>query len=500
MVRLSELVERLGGACEPAAVGSRDPVVRDVDLDSRRVERGTLFAALPGTSRHGGEFVSQALQRGAVAVLSPRPLTLAPAATERPNWVHPQARRVAGEAAAVVHGRPSHELSVVGITGTNGKSTVLHLTAELLRQDGRRPGVAGTVAVELWNDERREATHTTPDGPELQRLCKRNLELGGDAFVLEVSSHALDQERLAGIELDVAVYTNLSRDHLDYHPSMDAYASAKERIFAHLVAGGTAVVNADDAQAARMIRAARARGARVVTYGIGSRADLSADRLEVDERGTHLFLEGMGIPWTGLYLPLLGRHNVENALAALAAVLRLGASPAHAVRGLATISSPRGRLEEVDVGGRGFRVFVDYAHTPDALERVLDTLRQLLGSLGEERRLLCVFGCGGGRDAEKRHPMGAAVALRADVALVTSDNPRDEDPAAITADVVRGMQSGRAEVVVEPDRRSAIREALRRARPGDVVLIAGKGHERWQLLRGKKFPFDDVAVAREELP
>ena len=493
MVRLSDLVGRLGGACEGAA----DPLVLDVDLDSRRVRAGTLFAALPGGARDGGEFVPQALERGAVAVLSARRLATP---DERPNWVHPEARRVAGEAAAVVHGHPSRGQGVVGITGTNGKSTVLHMTAQLLRHCGRRPGVSGTVGIELWGDGPREATHTTPDATELQRLCRRNLELGGDAFVLEVSSHALDQERIAGLELDVAVYTNLSRDHLDYHPTMDAYAAAKERIFAHLAPGGSAVVNLDDGHAERMIRAARASGARVVTYGIGSRADLRADRLEIGEQGIHLFLEGMGIPRTGFFLPLLGRHDVENALAALAAVLRLGASPSHAVRGLAAISTPRGRLEEVATGGRGFRVFVDYAHTPDALERVLDALRRLPAPPGGARRVLCVFGCGGGRDAEKRAPMGAAVARAADVAIVTDDNPRDEEPAAIAAEILRGMASGSAEVVVEPDRRNAIREALRRARPGDLVLIAGKGHERWQWSRGRKLPFDDVAVAREELP
>ncbi len=502
MVLLSELVRRYGGAADPSA----DPVLTDVHIDSRRVGAGELFCALPGQSVDGASFASAAVRRGAAAVLSAVPLGL-----DATNWVHPQARRVTGLAAGAVHGDPSQALDVVGITGTNGKSTVAHLTGALLEGLGRTPAVIGTIEYRLAGGEVHEATHTTPDATELQRLCRRHLELGGDAFVLEASSHALDQERLSGLALDVAVFTNLGHDHLDYHPDIEAYAAAKARLFAHLApkkgSPPAAVVHADDAHAGRMIEAARAAGAEVVTYGIGSRADLRASRLVVGDRGTHLFLEGMGIPQTGYFLPLVGRHNVENALAALAVVLQLGASATHALDALASISPPPGRLEPVPTGSAGFRVFVDYAHTPDALERVLGTLRELLAAPGEEPRataragrLLCVFGSGGDRDVEKRQPMGEAAGRLADIVFVTSDNPRTEEPQAIVDEVLRGAQRGSAEVIAEVDRRTAIRRALREARSGDVVLIAGKGHESWQWQHGRKLPFDDRLVVREELP
>jgi UDP-N-acetylmuramoyl-L-alanyl-D-glutamate--2,6-diaminopimelate ligase len=370
--------------------------------------------------------------------------------------------------------------------------------------------VLGTVEYRLWNAPALPSSHTTPDAPELVRLARRNLELGGDAIALEASSHALDQERLAGLALDAAIFTNLGRDHLDYHADLEAYARAKERIFEHLKAGGAALINADDPASERMRRAAERNGARVLTYGTRSHADLSATLDAVGPSGTTLFLAGMGIPRTGFFLPLVGRHNVENALAALAAVLFLGASPETAVAGLASLTAPRGRLEPVDTGRRGFRVFVDYAHTPDALERVLATLREILPgaartpSAGDAARILCVFGCGGNRDREKRAPMGAAVARHADRAWITSDNPRDEDPRAIIEDILPGFAHGRVTVTggaveIEPDRRKAIARALAEARAGDIVLIAGKGHEAWQQVRDERLPFEDPRVVLEEL-
>lgn len=496
MVRLGELVASLGGSCERLEA---EPEILDVHLDSRRARPGTLFAALRGSRTDGARFVADACQRGASAVLSPTPLA---AADERrcARWIHPDARGVAGRAAAIVYGRPAADVPVIGVTGTNGKTTVAHLIGELLAHEGRRPAVLGTVGHRLWGEEL-PATHTTPDATELQRLCRRHRDLGGDAIVLEASSHALDQERLAGLELDVAVFTNLTRDHLDYHHDMETYAAAKARIFAYLRPGGTAVVNADDAWAQHMADAARGSGARVVTFGIGSRADLRADRPSGGRQGTHLFLEGMGVPRIGLNLPLFGRHNVENALAAMAAILSLGASPSRVLEGLAAVSPPPGRLETIDTGGRGFRIFVDYAHTPDALGRVLSALGDLLAedAGSKQGRLLCVFGCGGERDRDKRAPMGATVAALSDVAVVTSDNPRGEDPEAILNDVLAGMRQGRAEVLAELDRRTAIRRALELARPGDVVLIAGKGHETWQQFSDRRLPFDDRTVAREEM-
>jgi len=491
-MKLAQLVGALGGSLE----GAGDVEIHDVHLDSRQVEAGALFAALPGTRGDGAAHAREAVRRGAAAVLSPRPIEPVPGAA---LWTHPEARRVAGAGASLVHGEPARAQRVIGVTGTNGKSTVAHLAGGLLARTGFHPAVIGTVEVQLWGATPRPSTHTTPDAPELARLARENLRLGGDALALEVSSHALDQERLAGFPLDVAVFTNLGRDHLDYHSDLESYARAKERIFENLKAGGAAVINADDPAFERMRRAAERNGARVFTYGTRSHADLSATLVAVDPSGTTMFLEGMGIPRTGLFLPLVGRHNVENTLAALAAVLFLGASPTAAAAGLASLTAPRGRLEPVDTGARGFRVFIDYAHTPDALDRVLGMLRELDAAPAPRARLLCVFGCGGNRDREKRAPMGRAVARHADLAWVTSDNPRDEEPLAIIDDILPGFEGGRATVRVEPDRRKAIACALAEARAGDIVLVAGKGHEAWQQVRARRVPFEDRRVVQETL-
>lgn len=496
--RLSTLVGRLGGTCTPA-FDVRDPEIRDVELDSRLVNRDSLFCALPGTQVDGARFVPNALANGATAVLAPHG-DHEFSTDVNSLWIHPQATRIAGEAAALVH-RPTKRPKLVAITGTNGKSTVAHLVRELLRGSGFTPGLVGTIEVDLAGADSRASSMTTPNAPTLHRLVKKHVDGGGDALVLEASSHALDQERLAGLELDVAVFTNLTRDHLDYHSSFESYAEAKAKIFTCLGPEGVAIVNADDAWGEFMARRARDHGARVVTFGTGSSVDLRASRRSVGPEGTQLFLEGMGIPWTGLISPLVGQHNVENALAALSAVLTLGVSSQHALRGLTTIPSPPGRLERVDTGDRGVHVFVDYAHTPDALDRILVTLRGLLDRAGRGR-LLLVFGCGGDRDRSKRPLMGAVAVRRADLVFVTSDNPRSEEPSDIAADILGGMSAGestRGAVRVELDRRLAIRSALTAASRDDVVLIAGKGHETCQSFKGKSVPFDDREVAREEL-
>ena len=501
MVSLSKLVQVLGGQTVGAHPGGIE--LSDVRLDSRLGGAGILFAALPGTRTDGAAFAADALAAGSPAVLSPSRLEgLLDRGVQTSgawaNWIHPEARRVAGEAAALVHGSPARQLLTIGITGTNGKTTVAYLVAQLLESEGHRPGIVGTVAVQLWGQPSIPATHTTPDAPELSRLCRRQLEAGGDSVVLEVSSHALDQERLAGIELDIAVFTNLGRDHLDYHSDLEAYAAAKARIFGYVRPGGTAIINNDDAFAPMMRRAAQAAGLEVVTFGIDTPSDLGATKLRVDPGGTNLTLEGMGIPRTGFRIPLVGRHNVENALASLCVNLTLGASPLRASKRLASLCAPPGRLEPVDVGDRGFRVFVDYAHTPDALRSVLSALRKTMGAPGSGR-LLCVFGCGGERDRAKRAPMGEVVAELCDVALVTSDNPRGEDPEAILRDILQGLKGTSTRVVVQRDRRAAIRQALAEACQGDLILIAGKGHEAWQYLQNERRPFNDRSVVLEEL-
>lgn len=497
-VGLQELVELFGGRLE----GEPTAAVRDLQLDSRQVMEGDLFVALPGTRDDGGRYIADAASRGAVAVLTPHEYghRAASKGPELPVWLHLDAQRVAGLAAAHLQGRPAEELRMAGVTGTNGKTTVSHLLGHLLQSASMEPAVLGTAGNRLAGGLGLESTHTTPDAPTLQRLLARHLAAGGRSVSMEVSSHALVQQRTAGVEFDVAIFTNLTREHLDYHGDMESYANAKARLFDQLGRHSAAVLNIDDPAWARMAEAARTAGARVVTYSTRSRADLVADRLTTDPSGLRFILSGMGIESTGVRLPLRGRYNVENALAATAAALLMGASPDHALAGLATSTPAPGRLESIPVPkGRGFQLFVDYAHSPDALERVLRELRGHLAEREDGGRLLCVFGCGGDRDRGKRPLMGAASARWADLTILTTDNPRSEDPAAICRDIVEGIPEGarRARVTRELDRREAIALAISEARPGDVVLVAGKGHEgTQQLAGGDALAFDDRAVAR----
>ncbi len=516
-MRLVELVNQLGGSLPPVSGGG--PEIAGVRLDSRRVAAGDLFAALPGTRSDGARFALDALSRGAVAVLTPAKHDLG-ARSDALQWVHPDARAIAGRAAALVQGSPAASMFVVGITGTNGKTTTAHLTGELLSRAGRRPAVLGTAGNKLADGVSTAATHTTPDATELHELLARHRALGGDSVAMEVSSHALDQERTAGLEFDVGVFTNLSRDHLDYHVDLASYARAKERLFAQLKRGGAAVVNADDPVSERMSRVALEHGARVFTYSARLRGDLCATHVQTGLRGTQFFLNGMGISRTRAWLPLAGRYNVENALAAVASALLAGASPSRVLEGLATLRSAPGRLEPVP-NDRGVAVFVDYAHTEAALENVCRVVRASVSqsapalvasasaaisesdaaSRADARagRLIVVFGCGGDRDKGKRAPMGRVVNDIADVAVVTSDNPRSEDPERILAEITAGMEPARAQRVVEVDRRQAIRRAIELSQAGDVVLIAGKGHETTQTIGNQVFAFDDRKVAAEML-
>lgn len=502
---LGDLVARLGGHCLAADGSLVDltrteslPGVASVHLDGRDCGPDSLYVALPGTRVDGSRFVPQAAERGARVVLAPERLDGGGSdASGLVTWVHPEARRIAGEAAAWIEGHPSQRMRCIGITGTNGKTTTAHLIAQLSNFCGQPTGLLGTAGHRLADGTEVEATHTTPDAPNLQRLLARQVDAGAVNTVLEVSSHALCQERHAGTRFQVAVFTNLSRDHLDFHGSFTEYADAKARLFEALGPHATAILNAGDPASERMAQAARSVGARVVTYGIGSRVDLSASRLEACPRATTFYISGMGIEDTQARLPLLGRFNVENALAAIAVVLLSGASPSRVLEGLASASSAPGRLEEVPAGDRGFRVLVDYAHTDDALRNVCASLRDVLREGGASgARLITVFGCGGDRDRGKRAPMGAAAAAHSDLVILTSDNPRSEDPMAIVADVLPGLLGSGVEHEVVVDRREALARAVEVARPGDLVLIAGKGHERVQIVGDREVPFDDREVLR----
>ncbi len=513
----SALLSTFGGAAVDARSGATlspgDPrleqVPSDVHLDSRRVGSGEIFAGLPGLRVDGARFVPDVLQRGALAALVSEDAELAQDMAAPAGgivWRHPRAAELVGALATRVHGRPDMTLDLVGITGTNGKTSVAHLTGDILTRAGRRPAVLGTAGHRIAGSDgpvELPATHTTPEVTELVRLLARHRGAGGDAALMEVSSHALVQGRIQGLGLKVGAFTNLTREHLDYHGSMADYGRAKARLWDHVSPGGTAVIAGEGEGARRMLTAARARDLRILDVAIERDATLVARDLEPLRGGTGLTLHGLLPDPARLMLPLQGAHNVQNALVAAGIASALGIDPSMILEALSKVTVPPGRLEPVRLpsGLRGapFEVLVDYAHSPDALERVLASLRERVKGAGAGR-LLCVFGCGGDRDQGKRTLMGAAAGRHADVVIVTSDNPRSEDPVRIARAVAEGVESeSGAAPLQELDRRRAIGEALAMAGEGDVVLIAGKGHEATQTIGDEVLAFDDRVVAAEIL-
>lgn len=438
-------------------------VVTEVTEDSRSVVPGSLFVCVRGRSRDGHDFAAEAVTRGAVAVLAERRLAL-----PVPTIVVPDSRALLGPVASAVAGHPSRRLDVIGVTGTDGKTTTVSFVVQILTALGVRAESIGTLTGE----------RTTPPAPELQRRLRGFADSGVRAVAMEVSSHALDQRRVDGCEMKVGVFTMLGRDHLDYHGSLEEYFRAKARMFEEPLVE-VAVVNMDDPSGRRIAESSRAR---VVGYSISDARDLERTPA------------GFSFEWRGhrAEVRLVGEHNLMNALAAAAAVGELGHREDEVASALGVLSAPRGRLERVE-SPAGFEVFVDYAHTPDALETVLRALRPRT-----RNRLILVFGCGGDRDPSKRPVMGSVAAEHADLVLVTSDNPRSEDPHAIIRQILQGMPPG-AGIRTEVDRGAAIRSALEQAAAGDVVLIAGRGHETHQEIGGQSIAFDDVEVVREVL-
>ncbi|MEW5771008.1 MAG: UDP-N-acetylmuramoyl-L-alanyl-D-glutamate--2,6-diaminopimelate ligase [Pseudomonadota bacterium] len=464
------------------------PAAQGMTADSRRVGRGDVFLAYPGGVHDGRGHIAGAIHAGAAAIAwEPEGFSWDPAWTVPHLPVAGLKARAAGLAAAW-HGEPSKALWMTGITGTNGKTSISHWLAQAFTHLGRRTAAVGTLG-NGFPGEMAGATHTTPDAVTLQGLLAQYRDAGAAGVAMEVSSHGLDQGRVAEVAFDVAVLTNLSRDHLDYHGSMEAYAAAKARLF-HWPGLKAAVVNADDDLGAALMH--QVKDARVISYGLKAgdlRADLQADRL-----GLRLEIVS---PWGGGHLesPLLGAFNGYNLLAALGALLAADIPMADALAALATVRAAAGRMQTVEGFPGAPTVIVDFAHTPDALEKVLAALRPLTRG-----RLVCVFGCGGGRDTGKRPLMGAAVAAGADRAVVTSDNPRNEDPAHIVRDILAGMPAGEnANHSVILDRREAIQTAIRDAGAEDIVLLAGKGHEDYQEIQGVKRPFSDLAEAQAAL-
>jgi len=464
-------VDRLGlhfAAGAHTAPAPANIAVTDVESDSRLVTNGSLYCCVAGESHDGHDHALDAVRAGAVALLVEREVAGVPDSVAQ--IIVNDSRRATGLFAAAFHDVPSRRMRVIGVTGTNGKTTTAHVLADIFRASGLETRVIGTLT----------SVRTTPDAPELQRLLATHCSEGVDVVVMEVSSHALALHRVSGMRFAAAVFTNLGHDHLDFHGTMERYFAAKASLFdPHLADVG--IVNRDDVHGRLLVDGAPLP---IVSYG---RDDVSDVEASVSQ---HSFT------WQSVRMTvqLGGYFNVMNSLAAATTARALGTSTAHICNGLAAASGVPGRFEHVDIG-RDFAVIVDYAHTPEALAGVLESARRVASS----GRVIVVFGCGGGRDARKRPDMGAVAARSADAVVITSDNPRHEDPAAIIADIERGVPAQRRSVLVavEEDRRRGIARALAEARSGDVVVVAGKGHESTQTIADREIPFRDVDVVRE---
>lgn len=472
-----------------------NPDIAAVEYDSRRVKPGCLFVAMRGETSDGNRFIDQAVQAGAVAVVTD-------STTESPRpqlaWaVVPHGRRALARISANFYKRPAERIAITGITGTNGKSTTAFLVESILSASLRKSALIGTIEYHVAG-EILPAPHTTPEALELNRMFNTAIGRGATDAVMEVSSHALDQERVYGIPFDVAVFTNLTRDHLDYHKTMDEYFAAKRVLFEGC---GTdppraAVSNLDDEYGAKLAAFSRKRSSVAFTYG-WERGDFHATHIDISPRGTRfdLIAPNEKIP---VFSPLIGRVNVYNILAAAAAAYARGCASTAIAGGIERLTYVPGRFQRVDCG-QPFTVVVDYAHTDDALRNLTALAREFVSRGAGHGRVLTLFGCGGDRDRAKRPLMGEAAGRGSDFAVLTSDNPRSEDPRAIINDALVGLQRTGVKYSVEVDRRKAIGLVVNEARPGDIVLLAGKGHEKVQVTREGSHPFDDVEVAREAL-
>jgi len=485
---LREMVEILPGA--RLVAGDPSLVIHRVTHDSRQAGPGCLFVGIPGLKQNGAAYAAGALASGAAAVAveaGTAPLPNAP-------WIEVgDARGALSLLASRLNGSPTNRLVLVGITGTNGKSTTAFLVREILKAAGKKTALVGTIRYEI-GDETLPAPHTTPEAPALHEHFAKAVAAGCDAAVMEVSSHALSLRRADDCAFDVGVFTNLTQDHLDFHPDLASYRDAKRRLFEIVARKGkgprAAVVNAEDAASHEIAAPVRDAGLPVLRFGAAPECELRAIGVRLATDGASFELAGPGfrVPVT---LRMPAAHNVENALAAAGAGVALQIAPETIARGLSALTAVPGRFERVPTDN-GVDVVVDYAHTPDALQRTLAAARQVW-----RKKLIVVFGCGGDRDRGKRPQMGSIAGKMSDLAIVTSDNPRSEAPEAICAEVAAGAKAsgGTYEVVV--DRKEAIQRALARAAPGDLVLIAGKGHEDYQILRDRTIPFSDASVVRE---
>ena len=479
------------------AAGRLDSVVGGIAHDSRGVSAGTIFVAIRGERADGTTFATQAASRGALAIVAEAP---APAGVSVPWLRTTNARLALAELSAIFHGRPSERLSVIGVTGTNGKTTTTYLIASIFDAAGVPCGRVGTVTIRTGPSaaDERDASHTTPEASELQRLLRQMVDRGCRACAMEVSSHALALHRVADVRFAAGVFTNLTRDHLDFHGDMTRYFAAKRRLFEMLPAGAPAILNVDDPRGAELA----GQVPRAITYAIDRPADIRPAAIEATLDGLACAIDTPRGP-LHVRASLVGRPNLYNILAAVGAAIGLDVALPAIEAGIAQLERVPGRFQVVSSTADDVRVVVDYAHTDDALRNLLETARALA-----PERVITVFGCGGDRDRTKRPLMGAVAARLSDFVVLTSDNPRSEDPARIIDEILRGLaptvDPGAPKRPVVPhltqvDRRQAIEYAVRHAKPGDLVVIAGKGHEKYQVIGDRTLPFDDVDVARAAL-
>lgn len=470
--------------------GSLDREITGITYDSRRVTPGMLFVAVTGQRDDGHDYIQAAVDRGAVAVVCQRNGFVQHRATK---ILVQDSRLAMAKLAATFHQRPSSQLKMIGVTGTNGKTTVAFLIKHLLETAGVKTGLLGTIRYEI-GERVIPAQRTTPESLDLQQMLAQMVRAGCKACVMEVSSHALEQHRVAEIEFDIALFTNLTRDHLDYHGTMEAYFQSKKKLFLARPSGGkrkATVINIDDSYGSRLVRETQPEV--LVSYGIEQPAHFRARNIVLGRDQTQLVVEAEDEKWA-CRLPLIGRHNIYNALAAIGAARLMNIPSATIPHALATVPPVPGRLEQISAG-QPFGVVVDYAHTDDALKNVLSTLREITPG-----RLLLAFGCGGNRDAGKRPKMGRVAAELCDECIITSDNPRKESAAVIAQSILEGFEEVKPEgCAIELDRRRAIDQLIRSAQPGDTVLIAGKGHETYQEFEDTVAPFDDRVYALETL-
>jgi UDP-N-acetylmuramoyl-L-alanyl-D-glutamate--2,6-diaminopimelate ligase len=482
---------------EGAEVLSRsgNPAVSGLAYDSRRVKPGFVFVAMRGETNDGNRFIDMAIAAGAVAIVTDASIE---APREGVAWARvPHGRRALGRLSANFYKRPAERLELSGITGTNGKSTTAFLLESILAAAGRKTVLLGTIEYHVAGKVL-PAPHTTPESLELNQILAEGSANGATEAVMEVSSHALAQQRVFGVPFDVAVFTNLTRDHLDYHHSMEEYFAAKQMLFegCGTDAPRAAVLNIDDEYGRKLVGASRNRGSRVITYA-WSAGDLHARDVQIGSQGTRFDLATPG-GTVAMFSPLIGRVNVYNILAAAGAALARECSTKEIAAGIAALTRVPGRFERVDCG-QPFTVVVDYAHTDDAVRNLTSLAREFVTQAGLKGRVITVFGCGGDRDRSKRPLMGEAAGRGSDFVMLTSDNPRSEDPLAIMNDAVVGLQRSGTKYAMEPDRTTAISLAIAEARPADIVLVAGKGHEKMQISREGAIPFDDVEVCRTVL-